>query len=80
LPPEGVTAEQAVATIDESTFFGVVPGTNVKFRITFQNDFQVGERESRVYIAYIQVRTGAAVLDERQVFIVVPASPGGPII
>lgn len=80
LPPEGVTAEQAVATIDESTFFGVVPGTNVKFRITFQNDFQVGDRESRVYIAYIQVRTGAAVLDERQVFIVVPASPGGPII
>jgi hypothetical protein len=34
-----------------------------------------------VFIAYIQVRGGgAAVLDERQVFIVVPASPGGPII
>jgi hypothetical protein len=76
-----VTAEQAVAAIDESTFFGVVPGTSVKFRITFQNDSVVGDRESRVFIAYIQVRGGgAAVLDERQVFIVVPASPGGPII
>ncbi|MCB9600652.1 MAG: hypothetical protein H6721_15260 [Sandaracinus sp.] len=80
LPPEGVAPEAAVATIDESTFFGVLPGTSVKFRITFQNDSVVGERESRVFIAFIQVRTGAAVLDERQVFIVVPASPGGPII
>ncbi|MBX3246925.1 MAG: hypothetical protein KF901_07075 [Myxococcales bacterium] len=81
LPPEEIAAADAVAAIDQSTFFGVVPGTQVKFRITFQNDFVPGGRESQVFIAYIQVRAGgAAILDERQVFIVVPASPGGPII
>ncbi len=80
-PPEGITHEQAVAAIDESTFFSAVPGTSVKFRITFQNDFYEGDQISRVFIAFIQVRgSGAAVLDERQVFIVVPARPGGPII
>ncbi len=81
VPPEGIAFDQAVAAIDESTFFGAVPGTEVKFRITFRNDFYEGDDVSRVFIAFIQVRgSGAAVLDERQVFIVVPASPGGPII
>ncbi|MEM9067311.1 MAG: hypothetical protein AAGE52_02355 [Myxococcota bacterium] len=81
LPPVGVLPDQAVAAIDESTFFGAVPGTEVKFRITFRNDFFEGDVVSRVFIAFIQVRgSGAAVLDERQVFIVVPARPGGPII
>ncbi len=81
VPPTGIAFEQAVAAIDESTFFGAIPGTEVKFRITFQNDFYEGDAISRVFIAFIQVRgSGAAVLDERQVFIVVPASPGGPII
>lgn len=78
-PPEGVTAEQAVVRIDESTFFGVVPGTNVTFRVTFRNAFQIAERESRLYVVVVQARTGAVVLDERQVFVVLPASRGGPI-
>lgn len=80
-PPEGVSFEDAVAAIDESTFFGAIPGTEVKFRITFQNDFYEGDRSSRVFVAFIQVRgSGAAVLSERTVFIVVPAKAGGPII
>ena len=77
----GITHADAVAAIDESTFFGVVPGTRVQFRITFQNDFWMGGTTAQVFIAYIDVRGGgSAVLDTRQVFVVVPASSaGGPI-
>jgi len=70
-----------VAAVDESTFFGAIPGTAVKFRISFQNTDVPGEASAQVYIAFIDVRGGgAAVLDTRQVFIVVPASTGGPVI
>ena len=73
--PAGLTHADAVAAYDESTFFGVIPGTLVRFRITFQNDFQMGDTTVRIFIAYIDVRGGgSAVLDTRQVFIVVPAS------
>ena len=77
----GITHDEAVAFVDESTFFGVVPGTRVQFRITFQNDFHMGGTTARVFIAFIDVRGGgSAVLDTRQVFVVVPASSsGGPI-
>ncbi|MCC6874367.1 MAG: hypothetical protein IT378_08710, partial [Sandaracinaceae bacterium] len=68
------------AFTDQSTFFGVVPGTRVTFRITFRNDFLEGGREAQVYIAFIDVRGGGnAVLDTRQVFVVVPGSSGGPM-
>ncbi|MEQ8886345.1 MAG: hypothetical protein RID93_01830 [Sandaracinaceae bacterium] len=77
-PPE-VTHEDAVAFVDESTFFGVIPGTRVTFRITFQNDFHHGGPTAQVFIAFIDVRTGTAVLDTRQVIVVVPANPRGPI-
>ncbi len=75
----GVAHDQAVAFVDESTFFGVIPGTRVTFRITFQNDFLMGGSNAQVFIAFIDVRTGTAVLDTRQVIVVVPASPGGPL-
>lgn len=73
-PPAGVSHDQAVAFVDESTFFGVVPGTRVTFRITFQNDFVQGGASAQVFIAFIDVRTGTAVLDTRQVIVVVPAT------
>ena len=79
--PAGVSHADAVAAVDESTFFGAIPGTAVKFRISFQNTDVPGEASAQVYIAFIDVRGGgAAVLDTRQVFIVVPASTGGPVI
>lgn len=75
-PPEGTSAENAVAFVDSSTFFGVIPGTQVKFVITFQNDFFEGTSQSELFIAYIDVRAGgSAILDTRQVYIVVPANP-----
>lgn len=78
--PEGLRHEDAVAFVDESTFFGVIPGTLVDFRITFQNDFYPGDVNAQVFVAFIDVRTGTAILDTRQVFVVVPANPGGPLM
>lgn len=79
--PMGVAHDAAVAAYDESTFFGVIPGTQVRFRITFQNDFRMGDVSAQVFVAYIDVRGGgSAILDTRQVYIVVPASDGPPII
>lgn len=78
--PTGVEHADAVAAHDTSTFFGVVPGTRVTFRISFQNTFQPGGLTAQLYVAFIDVRGGgSAVLDTRQVFIVVPASEGGPL-
>lgn len=71
--------DEAVAFYDDSTFFGVIPGTRVTFRITFQNDFYRGGQTAQVFIAFIDVRTGTAILDTRQVIVVVPADPRGPI-
>jgi hypothetical protein len=76
VPPAGTAADQAVAFIDTSTFFGVIPGTLVTFQITFQNDFFRGTDRAELFVAYIDVRGGgSAILDTRQVYIVVPANP-----
>jgi hypothetical protein len=75
VPPSGVPPHEAVAGIDESTFFGVVPGTQVEFRLTFENSFLPGGATARVFVAFIDVRAdGIALLETRQVFVVVPAS------
>jgi hypothetical protein len=79
MEPAGVSHDQAVAAIDTSTFFGVIPGTRVEFNITFQNDFEMGGEEIRIFIAYIDVSGGGTtVLDTKGVYIVVP--PRGPMI
>src|SRR6185436_778137 len=76
MEPPGVSHEDAVAFTDEGTFFGVIPGTEVTFRVTFQNDFMMGGLTSQVYVAYIDVTAGGTSrLDRRQVYIVVPAAP-----
>jgi hypothetical protein len=75
-PEAGITHDEAVATYDESTFFGVIPGTRVLFRIQFRNDFYPGGRNTELYKAFIDVTAGgSAVLDTRQVYIVIPANP-----
>ena len=79
-PPTDITPDQAIAAIDESTFFGVIPGTSVKFRVTFRNDFVEGGDTAQLFIAFIDVRGGGStVLDTRQVFIIVPATSNLPI-
>ncbi|MEO0325919.1 MAG: hypothetical protein AAF447_23415, partial [Myxococcota bacterium] len=79
-PPAEIEADQAIAAIDESTFFGVIPGTSVKFRVTFRNDVVEGGDTAQLFIAFIDVRGGGStVLDTRQVFIIVPATSNLPI-
>jgi len=74
--PPGVLDTQAVAFIDTSTFFGVIPGTRVTFQITFQNDFFRGTDRAELFVAFIDVRGGGSdILDTREVYIVVPANP-----
>jgi len=72
-PPEDLAPEDAVAFIDNSTFFDIIPGTQVFFDITFQNTTFRPADTAKVFIAFIDVRgDGSAVLDTRQVIIVVP--------
>ncbi|UJR85781.1 hypothetical protein [Sandaracinus amylolyticus] len=73
--PEGTEHDDAVAGTDASTFFSVVPGTQVTFVVTFRNDFFEGSTQSELFIAHIEVRAGTAVLDEREVYVIVPARP-----
>lgn len=76
-PPMDVAPELAIAAVDMTTFYGVVPGTRVIFTITFQNDFREHQDEVQIFIAYIDVSAGGASrLDTRQVYIVVPAATG----
>lgn len=78
VPPPGITAAEAVAVYDTSTFFGVVPGTRVTFTIDFQNLFWPGGATAQLFVAFIDVRGGgSSVLDTRQVYIVVPANDMG---
>ena len=75
--PAGTSHAAAVLTYDMSTFFAVVPGTRVLFRITFRNDIFPGESHATLFRAHIDVTAGSsAVLDTRDVYIVVPALPG----
>lgn len=76
-PPTGVTRRAAVARTDLSTFYRVVPGTRVRFTISFQNDVYEGDcRESTLFHAFIDVLgDGVTRLDTREVFVVVPAAP-----
>lgn len=78
--PIGIEHDAAVASFDDSTFFGVVPGTRLSFQVRFQNDFLPGGLTTRVFVAFIDVRSTAGtalegqVLDTREVFVVIPAS------
>lgn len=76
-PPSGVAMRAAVARTDLSTFYRVVPGTRVRFTITFQNDVFEGDcRQSTLFHSYIDVLgDGVTRLDTREVFVVVPAAP-----
>lgn len=59
--------------MNETTFLGVIPGTNVVFQVEFGNDFVPPRETSRIYEALIIVLgNGVARLDERHVYIVVP--------
>jgi hypothetical protein len=79
-PPPGYTADEAVAFYDQSAFYLVLPGTQITFRVQFQNyideatNCYEGDDFARVFLARIIVRgDGVTDLDEREVVIIVPA-------
>lgn len=58
---------------DDVYFYGVIPGTRVRFRVTFQNDVREPVAASELHRATIVVLgNGLAVLDVRFVYIIVP--------
>ena len=64
---------------DETTFYQVIPGTQVEFEVRFLNDVRPPAETAQIFRATIIVRgNGVARLDSRNVYIVVP--PDGAII
>jgi hypothetical protein len=64
---------------DDTTFYGVTPGTLVDFEVDFYNDFVPPPATAQVYRARIVVLgNGVARLSERNVYIIVP--PDGAVV
>ena len=73
----GVPIPDTVIPRDDTTFYGVPPGTLVSFDVTFQNDIVMPALTAQVFLAQIiVVGNGVADLDDREVVIVVPAGSG----
>ena len=65
---------------DETTFYGVIPGTLVDFSIDFYNDVRMPADVAQIFEArIIVVGNGVADLDSRNVYIIVPPE-GGTIL
>lgn len=66
-------------SFDTTTFYGVVPGTIVEFRVDFYNDVRPPPATAEIHKARINVLgNGVTLLDSREVFIIVP--PDGATI
>ncbi|NOY92373.1 MAG: hypothetical protein GXP55_14360 [Deltaproteobacteria bacterium] len=64
---------------DATTFYGVIPGTQVEFNIDFWNDIRPAAATAQIFKAkIIVVGNGVADLDSRNVYIVVP--PDGDFV
>jgi hypothetical protein len=67
------------ASMDDTTFFGVIPGTQVEFNIDFWNDVRPPATTAQIFQAkIIVIGNGVADLDSRNVYIVVP--PDGAFV
>ncbi len=78
VPVRGIpAAPEGFDSMDATTFYNVAPSTRVTFRVDFNNDFQMGTDVAQVFRARIVVlgRAGSEV-DDRDVFVVVPALGG----
>ncbi len=83
VPQEGYGSSGAAGTgydsKDETTFYGVVPGTQVAFRVDFANRVRMPAESAEIFRArIIVVGNGVTDLDARNVYIVVP--PEGALV
>lgn len=70
---DGAACPACYTRTDSTTFYGVIPGTEVEFDIEFKNDVRMGQETAEIFRAKIfVVGNGVTDLDERQVYIVVP--------
>ncbi len=80
VPVEGFTADGTPGGYerkDTTTFYQVIPGTRVEFRVTFQNLVREPRETAEVFRARIVVvGNGVADLDARNVYIIVPPEGG----
>lgn len=61
------------ASKDTTTFYGVIPGTQVEFTVDFYNGVRMPAETAQIFRArIIVVGNGVADLDQREVYIVVP--------
>ncbi len=62
---------------DETTFYGVIPGTLLDFEVTFVNDVREPADTAQIFRATIVVvGNGVATLDSRNVYVIVPPEGG----
>ncbi|HJK93221.1 MAG: hypothetical protein CMN31_04735 [Sandaracinus sp.] len=67
-------------SFDETTFYNVIPGTQVEFDVDFYNDVRPPAAAAEIFRArIIVVGNGVADLDAREVYIIVPPD-GGTIL
>ncbi len=77
-PPPGLPAAAAVGRTDAMTFVRVVPGTRVRFTVTLRNEaVYEGDDEMTVFKLYLDALGDRALLDTREVNVVVPAAQRG---
>lgn len=74
--PGGVSGAMPGVTYtsrDATTFYAVIPGTEVEFTVDFYNDVRMPAETAQIFRArIIVVGNGVADLDQREVYIVVP--------
>jgi hypothetical protein len=65
-------------TFDETSFYGVPGGATITFEVEFENDFRPAAGGVQIYRAYIDIYDieTAAVLDTRNVYIIIPPEGG----
>jgi hypothetical protein len=69
----GAACPTCYSSRDATTFYDVIPGTEVEFEIEFKNDVRMGQETAEIFRAKIfVVGNGVTDLDEREVYIIVP--------
>jgi hypothetical protein len=74
----GALEAPAVRALDATTFFGALPGTQLRFDVAFANDFFRGTDRAEVFIVFVEVRADVRRrIELRPFYIVVPRAELG---